>query len=124
LGSGVIVEEIAPKVRVRFASGELTMMAEEIQSADATDLDGPWGESDALGPPHDVMSSRADPSARNLCLGNPVICPSRPDLGLGVLSSRHRVYRVKYDSGLRTQTDVEIRPAAPDSPDPTEPACG
>jgi hypothetical protein len=104
------------QARVWFESGELALFGAEIQFVESAHWNELAAEADAGGSPRDDPRDPAASRALRILPGQAVICPSRPELGRGFFQSLKRVFTVRYDSGLRTQTDEEIRPAPPVTP--------
>src|SRR5262249_27948779 len=116
LGTGTVAGVNGLQARVWFEPGELALPQAEIQLAEPVPPDEPRAAPGAGGSPGEHPFDRAAPRAPRIFPNTAVVCPSRPELGRGFLLSLHRVFTVRYDSGLRTQTDEEIRPAPPVTP--------
>jgi hypothetical protein len=106
LGPGTVTEMIGWRARVWFESGEVDLPLEQVHFPDPV-LRGAAGQAE------DDPSFPDEPRARMNMLGSRATCPARPELGTGFLQALNRVFAVKYDSGVRFQTDEEVRSASP-----------
>jgi hypothetical protein len=113
LGEGTVVEDVGLLAHVIFESTQATLPVAEIQPADTGIEDGRSVDTNARGP-----LPREAPRGRPIIPGNSVVCPARPGLGTGMLESLKHTFIVSYESGLRTQTDDEVRPAPSSGPEP------
>jgi hypothetical protein len=109
LGPGTILE-VRNTALVVFELRTLDVDLAEIENEEPTDPeDGPADELARLPEqraPGDMLST-----VRGFDLLEGVICPKHPELGAGTIARFWKAFVVKYASGVRTQTDREVRPA-------------
>jgi hypothetical protein len=118
LGEGTVVEDVGLLAHVIFESTEATLPVSELEYVNVDDSGNREVESGTGGRSRRVPPLFGAPRGRPFTPSSRVVCPSRPWLGLGTVESLKDTFTVSYESGLKTQTDEEIRPVSSDGPGP------
>jgi hypothetical protein len=110
LGTGTVVE-VRRTARVAFGSSIVTMDEAEMRHADPLrPPEDPAAEA-AAGTPGETPPVGSRNDAPMFPLVSRVTCPSRPELGHGIVIKTTSIFTVEYETGTRIQADDEIRPA-------------
>jgi hypothetical protein len=110
LGTGTVVK-VRRAARVDFGSRIVTLDVAEMRHADPRHPPEATTAETAAGLPGEAppLGNRTD--APMFPLVSRVTCPSRTELGHGIVIKITSVFTVEYETGTRIQTDEEIRPA-------------
>jgi hypothetical protein len=110
LGTGTVVE-VRRSAHVAFGSRVLTLDEAEMRHADPPRPPGDPAAEIAAGSPGETFPVGSRINAPKFPLPSRVTCPSRPELGNGIVIKTKSVFTVQYETGTRIQADDEIRPA-------------
>jgi hypothetical protein len=110
LGTGRVVE-VKRASRVAFGSSILTLDEDEMRHAAPPQPPADPAAETAAGSPGETPSVGSRSNAPMFPPVSRVTCPSRPELGQGIVIKTTSVFTVEYETGTRIQTDKEIRPA-------------
>lgn len=110
LGIGTVVEK-KRAARVAFGSRLLTLDEAELRHADPLQPNGDPAAEILAGSPGGTTSADRFTGDPGFAPFSRVTCPSRPEIGHGLIVKNMQIFNIVYRSLVMIQTDEEIRPS-------------